>query len=50
MKAMKVRLLAMGVILSIIGTALLAVRGYNEDFLGLLGLGATLFLLGLLWR
>jgi hypothetical protein len=47
---MKARFLAMGAIISILGLGLLASRGYSEDFLGLIGVGVLLLILGVLWK
>jgi len=40
----------MGCIIAIIGIALLVKRGYSIDFVGLLGAGMVLFVIGLLWN
>jgi hypothetical protein len=47
---MKARFLAMGAIISILGLGLLASRGYSEDFLGLIGVGVLLLIVGVLWK
>lgn len=47
MRAMKLRLLLMGVILSLLGVVLLVKRGYSVDYLGLMGAGVVLFVAGL---
>ncbi len=49
-KAMKLRLLAIGCIISIIGTGLLAARGFETAYVGLLAVGLPLLVLGILWR
>jgi hypothetical protein len=50
MKAMKLRLLAMGGIISVLGTILLAVRGYSTSLVGLLAVGIVLLVVGLIWK
>jgi hypothetical protein len=50
MKAMKFRLLAMGGIISALSLGLLGVRGYSADYVGLLGVGILLFVLGAIWK
>ena len=49
MKAMKLRLILMGCIISFMGAILLAVRGFATDFVGLLSVTLVLLVLGLLW-
>ncbi len=49
-KAMKLRLLAMGCIISIIGTGLLAARGFETAYVGLLAAGLLLLVPGTPWR
>ena len=50
MKAMKLRLLAMGGILSVLGAILLTVRGYSTGLVGLLGVGIVLLVVGVIWK
>ena len=50
MNGLKLRFLLMGCIIAIIGIALLVKRGYSIDFVGLLGAGMVLFVIGLLWN
>jgi NhaP-type Na+/H+ or K+/H+ antiporter len=49
MQAMKLRLIAMGCILSVLGAALLIARGYRPELLGLLIAGIVLLVVGLVW-
>jgi hypothetical protein len=49
-KAMKLRLLLMGCIITVFGVILLAVRGFETSFLGLSLVGIVLLVLGLLWK
>lgn len=48
MNAMKLRLLMMGVILAVVGGALIAGRGFSYTYVGLSGFGIALFLAGAL--
>lgn len=50
MKAMKLRFLLMGVIISGIGGVLISTRGFDALYEGFLGVGVILFILGLLWK
>jgi len=47
---MKLRLLVMRGIISTIGVALLVARNFSASFIGLLGIGILLFVVGLLWN
>ena len=47
---MKLRLLAMGSIISLLGVALLVIRGIEVAYVGLLLVGVVLFAVGALWR
>ncbi len=49
-KAMKLRLLLMGCIITAIGVILLAARGFATSFVGLSLVGIVLLVLGLLWK
>jgi hypothetical protein len=50
LNSMKLRFLAMGSIISILSLALLASRGIEISYVGLLGVGILLFVVGLLWK
>ncbi len=50
MKGMKLRLLAMGSIISILSLALMATRGLQISFGGLFAIGLVLLVLGLFWK
>jgi hypothetical protein len=50
MKAMKLRLLLMGYIISAMGAILLAARGLEVSFARLPGIGKVSLVLGLLWN
>ena len=50
MNGMRLRLLAMGTILSLLGVGLLAARGLGTAYFGLLAVGFLLLVLGALWR
>ena len=50
MQTMKIRLIAMGCILSALSLVLIAVRGSETPFLGLLAVGMVLLVVGLLWK
>ncbi len=47
---MKLRFLLMGSIISVIGLTLLATRGVEPNYGGLLLVGIALLVLGLLWK
>ncbi len=47
---MKLRLFAMGTIISIIGLVLLATRGVQATYAGFFGLGIVLLVAGLFWK
>jgi hypothetical protein len=47
---MKMRLLAMGSIISVIGVGLLASRGLETNFIGIFLVGVVLLVIGLLWK
>lgn len=46
----KERLLAMGAILSLLGLALMAIRGVGVGYGGILGVGIVLLVLGVFWK
>ena len=48
--SMKLRLLLMGVILSVLGAALMAARGVQAAYGGLVLVGLVLLVLGVLWK
>jgi len=50
MRAMKLRLISMGAILSTLGTFLLLTRRYSPVLLGVLLAGLGLLVVGLLWK
>ena len=50
MKGMKMRFLAMGGIISVLSLALVASRGFQVDYAGLLGVGVLLLVVGVLWK
>jgi hypothetical protein len=50
LRAMKIRLLLMGSIISILGAILLAARSFATSFIGLILVGVALFVTGLLWK
>jgi membrane-bound ClpP family serine protease len=47
---MKLRLIVMGCIISVLGCALLIVRGYSPELVGLLVVGIVVLVVGLLWK
>jgi len=47
---MKLRFLAMGGIISVIGLGLLVSRGFATSSIGLLVVGVVLLVIGLLWK
>jgi uncharacterized membrane protein len=47
---MKLRLILMGCIISVIGGALLIIRGYSPELVGVLIVGIALLVVGLLWK
>jgi C4-dicarboxylate transporter len=47
---MKLRLILMGCIISVLGGALLIVRGYSPAFVGLLVVGIVFLVVGILWK
>ncbi len=49
-QTMKIRLIAMGCILSALSGVLIVVRGFEAPFLGLLAVGMVLLVVGLLWK
>jgi hypothetical protein len=49
-QTMKIRLIAMGCILSALSGVLIVVRGFQAPFLGLLAVGIVLLVVGLLWK
>ncbi len=46
---LRVRLILAGCIVSILGAAVMLVRGYAPAYLGLLALGIVVLVVGLLW-
>ncbi len=50
MKAMKLRLLPMGCIITAIGAGLFAARGFSTSYVGLALVGVVLLALGLIWK
>ena len=49
-KPMKIRLIALGCILSALSGVLIVVKGFETPFLGLLAVGIVLLVVGLLWK
>lgn len=49
-QTMKIRLIAMGCILSALSGVLIVVRGLGTPFLGLLTIGIVILVVGLLWK
>ena len=49
-QAMKLRLMLMGCIISVLGSALLIIRGYSPELVGVLVVGIVLLVAGLLWK
>jgi hypothetical protein len=47
---MKIKLLAMGGIISVLGAILLAVRGYSTSLVGLLAVGIVLLVVGVIYK
>jgi len=50
MKAMKLRLLLMGGIISVLAIGETIARGFDYAFMGLLGVGLVLLAIGLIWK
>lgn len=50
MNAMKLRLILIGIIISFIGVARVAIGGFGDPFAVLLLIGVVVFVLGLVWR
>ena len=50
MQRMKLRLIAMGCIISVLGGILYVFRGYQPLLLALVGVGMVLLVVGLLWK
>jgi hypothetical protein len=49
-QTMKLRLILMGCIISVLGVALFAARGFSVACIGLLVVGIVLLVVGLLWK
>ena len=47
---MKLRLLAMGSIISVLGIGLIAIRGVETAYFGLLAVGVILLAIGAVWK
>jgi hypothetical protein len=50
MNGMKLRLLAMGTILSALSILLMIARGFSDAFVGLLAVGVVLLVVGIVWK
>jgi hypothetical protein len=49
-QTMKIRLIAMGCILSALSGILIVIKGFETAFLGLLAVGIVVLVVGLLWK
>ncbi len=47
---MKLRIVAVGILELVLSVALYAIRGYHVTYLGLMGIGIVLIVLGFIWR
>lgn len=50
MNSMKLRFLGMGVILTVLSSVLLEVRGQSTSYYVLLGAGIIILIVGIVWR